>query len=231
MLVCPNCRNENPEEAQVCRVCGRSLEPVGMSMRRPEGAERPDEDLDVAPPNPPSGWPGIVLVVALVVGIVAAGVWYGVQPEPCQGKFVSSLYGYCMEIPEGWTGGSVRTPVGAADRFQTGDEGAVVHVRSGEVAPGVNTAQYAQGFRSFAEAQGLSVGPTQAVAVGEEGTGLAWDASGPIAEPGLVRQREVVVVRGTEGWRITLVGTLDAFDEARLALNVMLNTWSWQEAS
>jgi uncharacterized membrane protein YvbJ len=33
MLVCPNCRNENLEEAQVCRVCGRSLEPVGMSLR------------------------------------------------------------------------------------------------------------------------------------------------------------------------------------------------------
>lgn len=230
MLVCPNCRNDNPEEAQVCRVCGRSLEPVGMALRRPEGAERA-EDLDVAPPKPPGAWPGILLLVALVVGIVAAGVWYGVRPEPCQGKFVSSLYGYCMEIPEGWTGGSVRTPIGATDRFRTRDEGAVVHVRSGEVAPGVNTAQYAQGFRSTEEAAGLSVGPTQSVAVGEESTGLAWEASGEVPELGLVRQREVVVVRGTEGWRITLFGTLESFDEARLALNVMLNTWSWQEAS
>jgi hypothetical protein len=156
---------------------------------------------------------------------------FGESPEPCQGKFVSSLYGYCMEIPEGWTGGAVRTPIGAADHFQPPDAGVVVRVRSGEVVPGVNTVQYAQGFRSTEEALGLTVGPTQTVRVGEAATGLAWDASGDVPDWGPGIQREVVLVRGTEGWRITLLGRLENIDEARLALNIMLNTWSWRETS
>lgn len=54
MLVCPACRRDNPEEAQFCTFCGRTLAPeasvVGRSVRR----EDRTETFDIPVPKPPS---------------------------------------------------------------------------------------------------------------------------------------------------------------------------------
>jgi hypothetical protein len=229
VLVCPNCRNENAEEARFCQVCGRSLEPVETQLRRSEASEVPEDALDVKPPKPPSAIPGIIAVVLIVLGALGAGVWFAMRPSPCEGKFVSPLYGYCVAIPEGWTGGSIRTPVGATDLYRPRSREAVVQVRSGEVAPGVTTPQYAQGFRTTQEAAGFSVGPTQTVGVGDQDVGVAWEISGTDSDLGVVRQRDVVFVRGTQGWRITLAGPAETFDEARVAFEELLASWDWRQ--
>lgn len=230
MLVCPNCRSENAEEARFCQICGRSLEPVGSQLRRSEVTEETEDALDVQPPKQPSAIPGIIAIAVIAVAAVGAGVWYAMRPNPCEGKFVSPLYGYCIEIPEGWTGGSIRTPVGATDVYRPRSREAVVQVRSGEVAPGVTTPQYAQGFRTTQEAAGFTVGPTQAVGVGDEVVGVAWEISGTDSDLGLVRERDVVFVRGARGWRITLAGPAETFDEARVAFDELLASWDWRQA-
>ncbi len=230
MLVCPNCRSENLEDASNCKVCGRSLDPGEGQIRRTEQAEPPEAELDVTPPKRPSAWPGILMLIVVAAGLVGFGVWYGARPNPCEGKFVSLLYRYCILIPEGWTGGSIRTPVGATDVYRPASEEAVVQVRSGEVAPGVTTTQYAQGFRTTQETIGFSVGPPQSVAVGGDSSAVAWEISGTDPDLGVVRQREVVFVRGSQGWRITLAGPAESFDEARVAFEEILASWDWDEA-
>ena len=230
MLVCPNCRSENVEDARFCQRCGRSLEPVEAPPRRKDVDLSAEDELDIAPPKPPSAWPGILTLVVLAVGLVGFGFWYSARPNPCEGKFVSRLYGYCILIPEGWSGGSIRTPVGATDLYRPESREAVVQVRSGEVAPGVTTPQYAQGFRTIQEAAGFAVGPTQAISVGEESVGVAWEISQSDPELGVIRQREVVFVRETQGWRITLAGPAETFDEARVAFEEILASWDWNEA-
>lgn len=230
MLVCPHCRSENSEDARFCKVCGRELEAVG-TLRRPEAREETEDALDIAPPKPAPAWPGIVAIVVVVLGLVGFGIWYGMRPNPCEGKSVSRLYRYCITIPQGWTGGSIRTPVGAVDRYSPLAEGAVVQVRSGQVTPGVTTTQYAQGFRTTEEAAGFSVGPTQTVPVGEGDVAVAWEISATDDDTGaLLRQREVVFVRGGQGWRITLSGQAEVFDEARIAFEEILASWAWREA-
>jgi hypothetical protein len=228
VLVCPNCRNENQEEARFCQVCGRSLDPVESTLRRTDLIEGAEDELDVAPPKPPSAVPGIIAIAVIVLIVLGAGVLFAMRPNPCEGKFVSPLYGYCIAIPVGWTGGSIRTPVGATDVYRPRSREAVVQVRSGEVAPGVTTPQYAQGFRTTQEAAGFAVGPTQTVAVGGEDTGVAWEISGTDTDLGVVRQREVVFVRSGQGWRITLAGPAETFDEARVAFEELLASWGWR---
>jgi hypothetical protein len=105
-----------------------------------------------------------------------------------------------------------------------------MQVRSGEVAPGVDTTQYAQGFRTTQEAAGFAVGPPQSVPVGEEDVAMAWEISGNDTDLGVVRQRDVVFVRGTQGWRITLAGPAESFDEARVAFEEILASWGWRAA-
>jgi hypothetical protein len=230
MLVCPNCRSENVEDARFCKVCGRSLEPVETQLQRTEVGEAAEEALDIRPPKPRSAIPGIITILVLAVAAVGVGVWYAMRPNPCEGKFVSVLYGYCIAIPEGWTGGSIRTPVGATDLYRPRSREAVMQVRSGEVAPGVDTTQYAQGFRTTQEAAGFTVGPPQSVPVGEEDVAVAWEISGTDTDLGVVRQRDVVFVRGTQGWRITLAGPAESFDEARVAFEEILASWGWRAA-
>jgi hypothetical protein len=231
VLVCPNCRTENVEGALVCESCGRSLAPGTAPLQRLERAEEPDqEELEVPAPRRSSPWPTIAVGVVLIVGIFAAGLWYSSRPEPCDGKFVSQLYPYCVTVPQGWAAATTRTPTGALDRFQPQSEGAAIVVRAGEAVPGTTTIQYAQGIRQTQEAFGATLGPVQTLELGEGTQAFAWQAAVQLDNGSIVQQRMVALVRNGLGWRITLGGDTESFDEARFAFEVLLSTWDWNDS-
>jgi hypothetical protein len=228
VLVCPACRSENAEEAKFCSACGRALEPVQTLMRsRPADREAPD--LDVPPPKPRSLVPFIIGLVVLG-GLVAVGAMVvASRPDPCQGKYVSQLYPYCVSIPEGWTASIQRSPTGVYDRLTPRSEDAAVIVRVGEAVPGITTEQYAEGLRTTQEAYGLNLGPPQAVEMGEGNPALAWQFSGQTDEGVIVQERNVVLVRNGLHWRVTLTGNAETFDEARPVFERLIQDWTFVE--
>lgn len=230
MLVCPNCRSENAEGAQICEVCGRSLAPGETPFRRIErDEEAASEDLGFPTPKPPKRWPVAVVLSVIVLGSVAGGIWYASRPEPCDGKFVSRLYPYCVAVPVGWTAATTRTPTGALDRFEPESEGAAIIVRAGEAIPGTTTIQYAQGIRQTQEAHGVALGPVQTIEVGDDTEAFAWQAAMEFEDGSILQQRIVALVRDGIGWRIALGGDTENFDEARFAFEELLATWDWND--
>ncbi|HEV3473844.1 MAG TPA: zinc ribbon domain-containing protein [Actinomycetota bacterium] len=227
MLVCPNCRSDNLEDAKFCRFCGRSLEPVGLPPRRLEARDQTDH-MDIPPPRTPSALPGIIALVLVGVGLTGGGLWYAMRPNPCEGKFSSALFAYCTEIPAGWSGGSQLAGQESLDQFTPGGEDAVTWVRVQEILdPAIQTPQYAQQFRTSQEANGLAPGQIEQLNIdGEEA--LAWEVS--VAGEGgqnLVL-REVVLVREDGAWRIELVATQDMYPQARVAFENLLASWRWK---
>ncbi len=227
MLVCPTCRSENPEETTTCRVCGRSLLPDEAPLGRAEVREPVEDELDVPAPKPPSRWPAVAALAVVILGASAVTIWYSGRPEPCDGKFVSRLYPYCVLVPAGWTAATTRTPTGALDRFEPESEGAAIVVRAGEAIPGTTTPQYAQGIRQTQEAHGVALGPVHAIEVGDGSQAFAWQTAMQFDDGSILQQRMVALVRNGVGWRITLGGDSESFDEARFAFEELLSTWDW----
>jgi hypothetical protein len=232
VLVCPNCRSENVEGSSACQVCGRSLSPGDAPLRRverPEVSERPQDELDVPPPRPTSRWRAVAVAAVLVLAVAGAGIWYSGRPEVCDGKFVSNLYPYCVTVPAGWTAATTRTPTGALDRFEPDTDGAAIVVRAGEAVPGTTTTQYAQGIRQTQEAFGVTLGPVQTLEVGDGTQAFGWQAVVQLDDGSILQQRMVALVRNGVGWRITLGGDSESFDEARFAFEELLATWDWND--
>jgi hypothetical protein len=227
MLVCPNCRRENLEEAQFCSYCGRSLAPETSGLGRPAKREQAEDAFDLPVPKPPSAVPGIVTLVALVVGLGGLGTWFALRPNPCEGKFTSDQYPYCVTVPQGWREGTQQIGETRADAFRPQTEGAVVLVVAEEVEPGTNTEAYAEVYRDNQEEGGLFPGPVQRVDVG--GTeAVAWEITGTTEEGTSVRQRQLTVVRDGRGWLITFAGAVDGYRQHRPLFDGMLDSWAWK---
>jgi hypothetical protein len=91
--------------------------------------------------------------------------------------------------------------------------------------------QFAQGIRNTQEAFGVTLGPVQTIEVGDGTQAFAWQAAVQQDDGSIVQQRMVALVRDGVGWRITLGGDGDSFDEARFALEEILATWDWNDAA
>jgi hypothetical protein len=230
MIICPNCRGDNVEEARFCNTCGRSLEPEEMALRRFERREAEGDHIDFPPPKRPSAVPGIVALTLLGIAALALGGWWLLRPDPpapdpCRGRVESQLYPYCVAVPQGWRGGALRTPVGAIDAYvPRADTNAEIQVRAGTVIPGVNTAIYAQETRTAQQAMGAVLSETQLVRIDGE-PALTWVWAGRNDRGQVVQLREVILVRGTIAWRITLFGVEDSFKEAEPSFLALLQSW------
>ena len=228
MLVCPNCRNENSEDARFCQVCGRGLDPSAAPMRGQRERAEGTGDLDVPPPRSASVLPLILALATVVVAVVVFSIWYGSRPNPCEGKFSSVLFGYCAEIPEGWRGGSQVTAQENIDEFSPNQDEAVTWVRVREIVdPATQTQQYAQQFRTSQEAEGLDPSRVEAVALDGE-QALAWEVTVTTQDGDPLRIREVVIVREDGAWRITLAATEMSYPDARVGFEALLSTWTWK---
>lgn len=228
MLVCPNCRNENSEEAQFCNACGRALEATYAPMRGMREQADVDRDLDMPAPKQRSVLPFVILLVLAGSAVVIWSVWFSARPNPCEGKFTSVLFGYCAEIPEGWRGGSQVTAQENIDEFAPSADDAVTWVRVREIVdPATQTQAYAQQFRTSQEAEGLDPSRVEVIPLDGE-QALAWEVSVPTEEGDSLRIREVVIVRTDGAWRITLAATENDYPTARVGFEELLSTWTWK---
>jgi hypothetical protein len=227
MLVCPQCRADNLEDARFCRFCGRSLEPIGLPPRRLE-ARAPSEEMEIPPPRTPSAIPAVIALSVLGLAVLAGGLWYAARPNPCEGKFSSALFAYCATIPAGWSGGSQLAGQENIDQFAPSGEDAVTWVRVQEVLdPAIQTQQYAQQFRTSQEANGLAPGRIEGLELDGE-QALAWEVTVTSQEGENLVLREVVLVREDGAWRIELVSTEQMYPRARVAFEDLLSSWRWK---
>jgi hypothetical protein len=229
MVVCPNCRNVNPEDATACTQCGTTLEPGHMALlpvRRTE-SERPQ--IEVRKPPPPSKWRPIVMVgiVALVVG--AAGAMYLLRPDPCSGtNFRSENFGYCVLVPDGWEAGPAQFGAEVTlDQFAPPTESATVVVEAVDLEGGTALDEWSAFVRQRDEEAGLIPGAASETTLDGVGA-LQWDVTVTPEGGETFQMREVVTVRDDIGWRITLNDVSDGFGTSAVVFRDMLDSWQFR---
>lgn len=228
MIVCPQCRNANDEDASTCSRCGAALVPgpTYLLSRRPAAARPP---IEIAAPKPPSPWRGVVALVVVVAAAVGMGAWYLLRPDPCEGtNFDSENFGYCLTIPDGWTaesamfGGDV-----TLDQFSAPSEPATVVVEAVDLTQDADLAAFAQAVRDASEESGLTPGRVRQATI--DGTpAQLWDIEYSTDDGDSYLGREVVVVRDEVGWRLSLNDLASGFDEHVASFEAMLSSFRFR---
>lgn len=228
MIVCPACRNANDEDRETCATCGGSLAPGPAALiARRAPSERPP--IEVATRKPPSRWRPYI-VVGLFVATVAAGISYAtLRPNPCEGRsFESGAFGYCLSVPAGWTSAPARFGDGATlDGFSAEGGTASVMVEAVDLPDATDLDGWAAIVRARDTEAGLR--PRDEVRITVAGIpARRWDLVSTSEDGTEYRTREIVLVRGAIGWRVTLNETEAGFPEALDALEAMLGTWAFR---
>jgi hypothetical protein len=245
VLVCPQCRKENEEDAKFCSSCGRSLAPGPAAFARPRERAEEEDTFEIPKPRTTSPWVAVAVLGLVVLGGVAATLYATSRPDPCRGKYASVFYSYCTTVPKGWVAApqfDPAAPNGRVDVFIGGAQGPTMFVRAQTVAPNTTTELYTQIFYSVQ--QDAQVGPLEQTAVGGQ-PALAWTLQVQEEDGGSVRQREVALVRAGVGWRITLrteapsqqppgpspapaVSMPPNFTNAVIDMETTLQSWVWR---
>jgi hypothetical protein len=228
MIVCQSCRNVNEEGATVCARCGASLEPGHMALlpvRRSE-AERPP--IQLRQPPPVSKWRPFVVLGVLLLGVGVVGGALLLRPDPCSGtNFESDNFGYCLLVPEGWEAGPARFGAQVTlDQFAPPTESATVVVEAVDLETGTGLEDWSQFVRQRDEEAGLTPGASSETTLDGVGA-LQWDVTVAPEEGESFQMREVVVVRGDVGWRITLNDVSEGFDTSAVVFQDMLDSWQF----
>jgi hypothetical protein len=228
VIVCPECRHINDEDAVSCARCGRSLEPVATYML-PRRAASQQQTIDVPLGKPPSRWRVWAALGALVLIAGVTGIWFLLRPDPCRGtNFSSKNFGYCLNVPEGWTaepaqfGSSVQL-----DQFAPQSQGATVIVEAVDLQAGADLGGFADFVRGKDKQAGLDPGPGTSTTI----DGVAaeeWDMTTSSGGGTTFQLREVVMVKGQVGWRITLNDLADSFGKHSGPFRQMLESWRFR---
>jgi zinc ribbon protein len=226
MVVCPECRSDNPEEAKFCTRCGQSLIATESTIRRVVRREGVEEGIDIPTPKLPSPLFGIAVIAALLVATVGVGVWYFLRPNPCAGKLSSSQFPYCVTLPTGWEQATEEISGQQADAYSAPSGDAVVLVVAEQVEPGVKTTAYAETHRTREESGGLFPGPVEELAVGGQDA-VSWEVTATIENGTVVHQLRVALVQGQTGWVITFVGNEESYGRDRDLFHQILRSWSF----
>ncbi|MDP9295599.1 MAG: zinc-ribbon domain-containing protein [Actinomycetota bacterium] len=223
MIVCPNCRTSNEEHAQFCMTCGRPLDPgPSLRLRREEGPHAPTE---IRPPKPPARWPAFLVLGVLLVGAAGFFGWRVFGPDPCRGKFSSSQFGYCLTIPAGWQADQARVGSASLDQFAPPASSAVVLVAAVDLPTNSGLSLFGSSVRQQDQQAGLQPGEPQATTVGGI-PAQQWDISVASQSGGQTfKIREVVVVNGEVGWKISMNDSASAFQSHLASLTEMLRSW------
>lgn len=228
MIVCPACRTSNDEDVATCASCGGSLVPGPAALRaRRAPAERPVIEVPVRPA--PSRARPFVVIGALVVAAIAGVGWLVARPDPCRGTtFTSTLFGYCVVVPDGWTMTPARFGNGAVlDGFSRTGGSASILVEAVDLTDGTGLAEWATTVRGRDGEAGLTPGlERDATVAGLPAT--AWELTSESEDGTRYRTREVVVVRDGIGWRIVLNETQAGFAAAATSLETLLDSWRFR---
>ncbi|MGH2683905.1 MAG: zinc-ribbon domain-containing protein [Actinomycetota bacterium] len=232
MLVCPNCRNENLEDANFCRVCGRSLEPMGSPMRRlePTGRLEPEEELPKG--RGVSPWPTVILLLVIGAGLGAWGLVSALRPAPtapCAGRVASPQYPYCTGPLEQWQRSIGFNGGQLVDQFLHQSQSALTVVTVDEIlVQNQSTAQYAQQFRTSLKVGGIN--PTRTSVVRLDGEPAAtWDyVVPPQGQEPPIAVRDVILVRPEGAYRIQFQAEENVRLEALIDFHALLRTWRWR---
>jgi zinc-ribbon domain len=229
MIVCPNCRNSNPEDAEFCARCGRSLEPGPtplVSGRREVEPEAVDE-LDVIA-KPRKRWP--VLVTAGVMLAVAGTAWIVVtsRPDPCDGtNFASERFGYCVTVPERWE--TVHASIGGipVDEISLPTEAATIIILAVDLPQDQGLDAYAETVRERGTDAGLEPGPVRDLALDSQNA-VQWDVTTNTESGPEFVMRQVVTVRNDVGWLISLSDSAETLHEHEGAFQSILSSWRFR---
>jgi hypothetical protein len=173
-------------------------------------------------PDRPSRRPlvvGLLLVAALVGAVAAVWTWLA-APSVCEGRDVrSDRFGYCLTAPEGW--GAAEAADQPTDQLVRVDGSTTVTVQA--VGTSADLESFASVVREGQSDAQLEPGEVTGVTV--DGVhGLMWDAE-LAADRTPIRARTVVFVSEGVGWRVQLADAADAFDEHAAALDAILASW------
>ncbi len=228
MIVCPNCRNANDEEAAICARCGAPLTPGPVLLQaRRAPAERPP--IEIPQPRPPSPWRAIAVLGVLIGVALGVGAWYVLRPNPCEGtNFTSSRFGYCLRLPDDWEWSPARFGSSVTvDQFSPPSQTATVLVEAADLPDDVDLARFADTVRQRDQEAGLSPGPIAKVTV-DGAEGFAWDIAYTSGAGQDYAAREVVVVRDHFGWRLMLNDTASAFDHHAAQFDQMVRSFRFR---
>jgi hypothetical protein len=208
------------------------LESIGSPLRRVDRSAQEDGEsqLELWQPRSRSTLPVIIGAVVVGLGLLGWGLFATLKPDPCTGRFQSALYPYCTEIPPGWVGGLMPAGDTVEDRFVPTELSGEVQatVRVSTLLTAVDTSQYAEQFRISQQATGFDLSEVDVVTLDGE-QAAAWNYSIPIdGQTSPTRVREVMLVRGDEAWRIRLVASDAAYENARFEFEEMLAGWRWK---
>ncbi|MGZ4109104.1 MAG: hypothetical protein ACXVQU_10340 [Actinomycetota bacterium] len=228
MIVCPNCRKANGEEAAACEQCGASLAPgpTHLLSRRAPTERKP---IEIAAPKPPSPWRAIVVLGVLVGVGIGTAAWYLLRPTPCDGtNFTSQQFGYCMTLPSDWEWhpakfGSALT----VDQFTPPSQSATVLVEAADLADNADLSSFADAVRGKDAQSGLTPGRIQQTSV-DGADALAWDIHYTNGAGTDFSVREVVVVKNHFGWRMMLNDTAVSFGDDVSQFNGMVESFRFR---
>lgn len=226
MLVCPECRNENPEAAKFCTRCGRALDAGESVIRRVERRES-GQEIDIPTPKPPSRLVGILGAAAIALTVLGVGTWWLLRPNPCEGKEHSDQFPYCLQVPTGWEQATEEIGGQQADTYSPPEGDAFILVQAEEVQPGMDSSGYAETHREREEAGGLFPSPVENLDVGGE-EAVSWEVSSTTEGGTVVHQLQVALVRGGTGWVITFAGNEESFGRDRDVFHQVLQSWSFK---
>ena len=149
------------------------------------------------------------MVAVVVVAGSAFITWLGLRPQPCDGKFSSTLYSYCLEVPAGWS--SSIAHIGPTDVDQFVSRTATTVITAFNLPADLELAGYARIALQIDTQKGLTAGPKTQARLGGI-PAFEWKLS---MEGGRFQGLEVVAVNGDVGWTLQLND-----DEATFAAHV-----------
>ena len=220
MLVCPSCRETNPEGAIVCEHCGADMK-ARAALR---GRRSTPPDIEIPPRKQSPRWVPMTVFALVVVGVAALAVWLGIRPQACDGKFSSSQFSYCLAVPRGWTASSATIGSVSVDQFAHGGTTTAV-VMSVPLRSGATIETYAELARDQAMQKGVRPGPTQSIRLDGQ-PALEWtiSAAGDVSFRGI----EVVAVVDDTGWTVQLDDAVSTFGDDAAPFRSMLSSWHFR---
>jgi zinc-ribbon domain len=228
MIVCPECRHANVEEAQFCSQCGRSLAPGYAATGGIRRATAQLSELDVIPRPERSRWPFALVVLGLVAVGGLGWLLTSLRPDPCDGRnFTSERFGYCVTVPERWEAGPARIGSVAADEIATSAEAATVLILLVDLPQDQTLDEYAQEVRDHISEGGLEPGPSRGLSL-DGVDALAWDAQGNDLAGREYLTRQVVTLKGENAWIITLSDLAEAFPAHEADFESILASWRFR---